>query len=381
MADFSLTLDAERIIAGAGAGGRALREAITEVGVDRAASILADEVAFRCGLGRSMSDVLIELVIGGNTTLLKFSAGERTTVATPDAAPTVMRAEFDLVDLAAQLYGPRADRHATVGSTTLLAPVRDADPKTGMPDWALLDSASRACDQLLAATSAARPDLGALALDHESDKWGVLHRFGPHYDRHFAGLRQEAVRVLEIGIGGYGFRPGGGSLTMWKRYFPRGVVYGMDIFDKSHADECRIQTIIGDQNDPECLQRIAAEYGPFDVIIDDGSHVNEHVRTSFGELFRHVRPGGLYVIEDLWTAFAPGFGGTDAAESGAQTSLGLVKSLVDGLHYEESPKDGAGADVQVTGLHVYHNLAFIERGTNAEGGIPPWVPRSIGDLV
>lgn len=88
-----------------------------------------------------------------------------------------------------------------------------------------------------------------------------------------------------------------------------GLIYGLDIFDK-HVAGPRIRTIRGDQNDPECLAELAGEIGPLDVVIDDGSHVSEHVLTSFRALFPHLRASGLYVVEDLQTSCWPSHGAT-----------------------------------------------------------------------
>jgi hypothetical protein len=41
--------------------------------------------------------------------------------------------------------------------------------------------------------------------------------------------------------------------------------------------------------------------GNFDVVIDDGSHVPEHQLISFESLWPAVKPGGLYIVEDLET--------------------------------------------------------------------------------
>ena len=89
--------------------------------------------------------------------------------------------------------------------------------------------------------------LTELAREFGSDKWGV-HRYTPHYERHFGPLRDREIVVLEIGIGGYAReRQGGASLRMWKWFFPRAQVVGLDIEDKSFVDEDRITSVQGSQ--------------------------------------------------------------------------------------------------------------------------------------
>ena len=92
-------------------------------------------------------------------------------------------------------------------------------------------------------------------------------------------LRDEEFTLFEIGIGGFS-RPGrgGASLRMWKRFFPRAQVVGLDIVDKSFVEAPRIHVYTGDQTDAALLARIVDEYGPFLVVVDDGSHRPEHVR-------------------------------------------------------------------------------------------------------
>jgi demethylmacrocin O-methyltransferase len=165
---------------------------------------------------------------------------------------------------------------------------------------------------------------------------------------------------------------------MWQRFFPRGLIYGMDLYPKPGVRGPRIRTIQGNQNDPSFLRSLAAEFGPFDIIIDDGSHVNEHVRTSFEELFGSVRPGGYYVIEDLHTSYWPEFGG-EAPPCSSRTTIGLVKDLIERLHVSEY----AGQDLDGTQplhpfLHpsevcVYHNIVFLRKGISSERGIPEWI--------
>jgi len=58
--------------------------------------------------------------------------------------------------------------------------------------------------------------------------------------------------------------------------------------------------------------------------------------------------------------------------------LGLLKTLMDDLHHQERDGDQAPTvtESSLVGMHVYHNIAFLEKGVNAEGGIPRWMPRA-----
>ena len=183
--------------------------------------------------------------------------------------------------------------------------------------------------------------------------------------------------MLEIGIGGYDAIDGGGeSLRMWKHYFRRGLIYGLDIFTKTGIEESRLGVVQGDQGDEQFLDSMARELGPFDIIIDDGSHMSHHIIASFNALFPHVRPGGIYVIEDLGTAYWPSWGG-NPDPSAQYRSIAMLKDLLDGLHHREQIRDAddqpTTTELSITGVHLYHNLALIEKGHNTEQGAPEWL--------
>ena len=115
------------------------------------------------------------------------------------------------------------------------------------------------------------------------DKW---EHYFPIYEKHFARFRGKSPRVLELGI------DHGGSLQLWKRYFgPGAEIIGVDIAEESMFSEAYIETHMRDQKDPEI-----ADWGPFDIVIDDGSHVPEDQEISFGNLWPRCQ--GVYLIED-----------------------------------------------------------------------------------
>lgn len=133
---------------------------------------------------------------------------------------------------------------------------------------------------------------------------GVAHGYAPIYDVVFTMMRQNPIKLLEIGVGG------GESIRTWLEYFPKATVYGVDIVHDTNPfnaptshPEGRYFFNIGDQSCPVFWACFVSDYGPqFDIIIDDGSHVSAHIIASFNCLWPHVRPGGLYCIEDLAVA-------------------------------------------------------------------------------
>ena len=215
-----------------------------------------------------------------------------------------------------------------------------------------------------------RRDLARLARLFKTDK-GDQHGYLRHYTKYFASLRHRRLNILEIGIGGYSAPTyGGASLRMWKAYFPKSRIYGIDVYDKRALEEPRLRTFQGGQDDPQFLRRVAAQIGRLDIIIDDGSHVNAHVITAFETLFPFLSVGGLYVIEDTQTSYWPGFGGSSEELMSPTTTMGYLKRVMDGVNYEERIQPGYAPTVfdrSIVGMHVYHNIVFIEKGGNTEG--------------
>ena len=137
---------------------------------------------------------------------------------------------------------------------------------------------------------------------HDTDKNSQHHHYGRHYDALLAPYRNKKIKVLEIGI----FR--GGSLKAWRDVFPNAeTIVGIDIDpQKAHfQDESNgIYVEIGNQEDASFLRRVHDQHGPFDFIIDDGSHFNRHVIKSFEALFPLLADHGLYIVEDTSVIFS-----------------------------------------------------------------------------
>ena len=226
--------------------------------------------------------------------------------------------------------------------------------------------------------------LESMATRYGSGKWGE-HYYARHYEKHFKHLRRSSFTLLEIGIGGDAREESGGaSLRMWKHYFPKAQIVGLDPYDKTFVNENRVLAYQGSQTDAYLLRSIARRHRNLKIIVDAGSHHPEHIRAAFAALFPVLSDGGFYAIEDTQTSYWPRFGGSADLKDPA-TTVGMVKDLLDGLNYEEfgDQKPRFYADSHVVAVHCYHNLVIIEKGVNAEGGHRPrdWAtPREADDL-
>jgi len=121
------------------------------------------------------------------------------------------------------------------------------------------------------------------------------------YHRHFKKFIGEEVHIVEVGVFG------GGSLDMWKNYFGENcIVYGVDInkgCKKFQNDTTKI--FIGDQGSRDFWKAFKAQVPEVDIFIDDGSHKPEDQIVTIEEMFPHIRPGGVYLCEDIHRVHNP----------------------------------------------------------------------------
>ena len=194
------------------------------------------------------------------------------------------------------------------------------------------------------------------------------------YAQHFEPLKDANLRILEIGV------KEGDSLIIWKEYFKNRLIFGLE----KNAEPLhgfvheKIKVFIGDQTNIETLKNITREAGPFDIIIDDASHVMSHHQISFNYLFRNsLADNGMYVIEDLGTSYWHDWeGGLHKATS----TIEFLKNLIDGVNYrfhkggrtqyvgipEPTLTPSTYFDENIVGLSFYKGMCFVQKGRNAK---------------
>jgi hypothetical protein len=178
------------------------------------------------------------------------------------------------------------------------------------------------------------------------------------YEFYFNQLKEKDINILEIGI------DNGDSLRLWRDYFTRANICGLDI-DKKKFSINDVEIFCGDQSDIEFLSTIVKKYKKFDIIIDDGSHISKHIIDSFNYLFDYLNDEGLYVIEDLQTSYFPRFGGSRINLNKKNTSMNFIKSLTDSINYEQNDKPffkKKKFDGKIKSIHFHQNITFIKKG-------------------
>lgn len=191
------------------------------------------------------------------------------------------------------------------------------------------------------------PLTGVMADILRAGQWDInkMAHYATVYESVF-GDRNRVVRMLEIGVNL------GGSLELWRKYFthPGSVIVGIDYNPaclQFEDPENNMFIRIGRQQDPKFLQDVIQEFGPFDIVVDDGSHIPSFTLRSFQHLFLHgLRDHGIYAVEDLHACYHPGnaepfpensdFAG---ANDGSPQFIQFVMFLLDVMHahYRQTP--------------------------------------------
>ena len=132
------------------------------------------------------------------------------------------------------------------------------------------------------------------------------------------------INYKEIGV------DNGGGVRALKTFFPNSIIYGLDILPKcKQYEEENINIIIGSQIDNNILKQLQTI--KFDLIIDDGSHDNNHVHYTFDKLFSSLNNEkiGLYIIEDVHTSYWPYYNGGFKNQN---STIERFKNIIDMQH-------------------------------------------------
>ncbi|MCA0246938.1 MAG: class I SAM-dependent methyltransferase [Proteobacteria bacterium] len=196
-----------------------------------------------------------------------------------------------------------------------------------------------------------------------SDKW---EQYLSIYDVELFYLlaRGRPLHLLEIGV------QNGGSLEIWQKFLPEGsTVTGIDIDARCRrvAFKGNVTVLIGNAADPDTLNELL-EDKVFDIIIDDGSHRQSDIISTFRSLFSRLADGGVFFIEDLHASYWESHGG-GLRKPG--TAVEFFKEMIDALnlnYFQEGDFQTAEAkfEAQLFNRHVarisfYDSIAVVNK--------------------
>lgn len=177
--------------------------------------------------------------------------------------------------------------------------------------------------------------------------WKWEHYF-EIYHRHLSKYIGKKADILEIGI------YSGGSLQMWKSYFgEQAHIYGVDIEEACKAYESdNVSVFIGDQGDRTFWESFKKQVEGIDILIDDGGHTTEQQRITLEEMLGHLRPGGVYICEDVHGNF----------NKFASYATSLVNDL-NSINRPDSLLDSKVTKFQsaIHSIHFYPYMVVIEK--------------------
>jgi hypothetical protein len=213
--------------------------------------------------------------------------------------------------------------------------------------------AAKATDELKSVYRGRSADIFFANERHIIHKW--LH-YLPIYDELLEPYVGSKVKMLEIGVSK------GGSLGLWRKFLGNeAMIFGIDIDPSCAAYDGDYASVrIGSQDDPQFLRSVVSEMGGIDVVLDDGSHVASHQRASFNVLFPLLSEGGLYIIEDMHTAYWPSFEGGLKRRG---TAVEFLKDKIDEIHmhYRTKGLNTVASMPNIESIQFFDSIAVVRK--------------------
>lgn len=186
-------------------------------------------------------------------------------------------------------------------------------------------------------------------------KW--IHYFDI-YERYFRKYIDKSILMIEIGV------DNGGSIEMWKKYFGKGSrIVGIDIkpdCKKFEDIENGIFVEIGDQSDVNFLNSVIEKHGQPDIVLDDGSHVMNHLIKTFNFLYYKMKCEGTYLVEDLHTCYWSEFEGGLKLPN---TFIEFTKSKIDELNafFSRGSQEVTEFTKSTQSINIYDSIVVFEK--------------------
>jgi len=141
---------------------------------------------------------------------------------------------------------------------------------------------------------------------YDTDKANVIsskqepgHGFSKFYETHLNSFKEKKIRILEIGS------YSGAAAAAFVKYFPNSEIYCLDINLRNFKYSSKKIHAFGiDVSNHKMMLKFLSKINffdsikCFDIIIDDGSHIQSDQLIALNFFYKYVANKGFYIIED-----------------------------------------------------------------------------------
>lgn len=190
---------------------------------------------------------------------------------------------------------------------------------------------------------------------YESEIYCMKHSsYFDVYDDALAKYKNKNIIFVEIGV----FE--GGSLLMWRNFFgPKARIIGVDINPNAKEMEKKgFEVFIGDQTSQKFWESFFKQVGDVDVILDDGGHYFDQQIVTLEMGIKHLRDGGLILIEDTHTSYMKSYFGPNMF-----SFVNYAKNLVDQINFRSGMVNKKRYNNSLFSIKFYESIVIFEKNS------------------
>jgi len=172
------------------------------------------------------------------------------------------------------------------------------------------------------------------------------------YEELLSKYRGQPITFIEIGV------LSGGSLFMWRDFFgPQARIIGIELNPAAKKWEAHgFEIFLGSQSDPGFWENVFNKTGPVDVILDDGGHTNSQQIITTNECIRHIKDGGMLIVEDTHASYMKRFGNPSKS-----SFINFTKKIIDIAQSRFSGIESVDAELEklIYSIHFYESIVCM----------------------
>ncbi|VDM24752.1 unnamed protein product [Toxocara canis] len=133
-------------------------------------------------------------------------------------------------------------------------------------------------------------------------------------------------------------------------------------------EEVSVLEIGANRTNSKLIKKVCEDYGPFDVVVDEVSHINRDTVTAFSLIWNCMKFESIYILEDKQSSQWRRTSSSVGSETN-RTAINFFRSLIDEQNFAEIQKYGVPFESssyakELAGIYFHPDLIVIEKGNN-----------------